>query len=86
MSKELLMPKEVSITQRDIMDAKHVVCDKCGHDTFVNRVKVKRISPLLLGSITEELMPIEYLVCEKCNDLSPMDKDNEMLKKILNYK
>lgn len=86
MSKDIIIPNQIQLSQNDINDAKLLVCDKCGHDTFVPRIKVKKISGILLGTMTDELMPIDYLVCEKCNSLSPMDEDNEMLKKLIQFK
>lgn len=52
----------------DLKAAPWLECN-CGSKTFIPRMMVKRISPIMSGSAQEELIPIEFVVCEKCGKI-----------------
>ena len=42
------------------------VCEKCGNDTFVSAIKLRKLSALLSPTGQETMIPIQVFACAKC--------------------
>ena len=46
------------------------VCAECGHDTFVQVLKFRKLSALLSPSGEETLIPLQTFACAKCGHIN----------------
>lgn len=76
----------INITPDMIIDRDNILCSSCGQHVFIQKMVFKKISALLSPSGQEELMPIEYLVCDACGELAPMYENDETFKKMISKK
>jgi hypothetical protein len=53
----------------DLSQAKDMVCEKCGGDTFASGFKFKKISRLLTGTPQDAVIPIELYLCVECGEV-----------------
>ena len=47
------------------------VCDECGHDTFIEVLKMRKLSALLSPTGQETMIPIKTFACTKCGHINP---------------
>lgn len=52
-----------------ILESPNVVCPKCGSKIFKECVVLKKISPILAGTPTEQMFPIPVYVCATCGEI-----------------
>lgn len=50
--------------------ATEIKCESCGHDTFEEVIKLRKISKLLTGSNKDTLVPIPMFACKKCGHVN----------------
>lgn len=50
----------------DLSLATDIKCEKCNNDTFINGVKVKRLSAIATGYPKDVIVPIQIFICCKC--------------------
>ena len=59
------------------------ICEKCGNDTFVSAIKLRKISALLSPAGQETIIPVQIFACMKCNHVNkgflPKELDNDTL-------
>ena len=59
------------------------VCEKCGNDTFVSAIKLRKLSALLSPAGQETIIPVQIFACMKCNHVNkgflPKELDNDTL-------
>jgi hypothetical protein len=58
------------LTEKDLFNAKTLVCESCGNNTFVNVYMIKQISALLSPSGQEINAPIPTFACSKCSHIN----------------
>ena len=46
------------------------VCDECGHDTFIEVLKMRKLSALLSPTGQETMIPIKAFACAKCGHVN----------------
>jgi|TARA_R110001592_G_scaffold14657_1_gene65357 hypothetical protein len=46
------------------------VCDECGHDTFIEVLKMRKLSALLSPTGQETMIPIKAFACHKCGHIN----------------
>ena len=47
-----------------------VVCDECGHDVFIQALKMRKISALLSPTGQETMIPMQIFTCAKCGHIN----------------
>ena len=47
-----------------------VVCEKCGHEHFIQVSLVRKLSPMLSPTGEPTLIPIPVFACTKCNHVN----------------
>jgi hypothetical protein len=73
MSQQMQSP---NISIDTIKNSTVVECE-CGSKLFVEKMIIKKISPLVSPTGREEFMPIPLMVCEKCGKMpSILDSSN----------
>ena len=55
-----------------------IKCEKCGCETFIEAVMLRKVSPFLTGTGQPGIIPIPTFVCVNCHNVN-----NEMLPKEL---
>ena len=74
MAKDLQMPQpKIGLDQTTA-----VKCEKCGCETFIEAVMLRKVSPILTGTGQPGIIPIPTFVCVKCSHVN-----TEMLPKEL---
>ena len=53
-----------------LKNSQELVCDKCGHNTFINSFMLRTVSKLLTGSSEDNLLPIPVFECSKCGHIN----------------
>lgn len=73
----------------DLSKSKPILCSGCGHDTFVDGARFRRISKLITNTPQDVIVPMEVFLCancgEPCDELLPeqlkilnqLDKNNQ---------
>ena len=56
------------INPQILKDAKLIYCS-CGNAMFSDKIMLKKISAIVSPTGNEELLPINVLVCDKCNKI-----------------
>ena len=46
-------------------------CDECGHDTFIQVYKMRKLSALLSPTGKPTMIPIQVFACAKCGHINP---------------
>ena len=46
------------------------VCEKCGNDTFVSAIKLRKLSALLSPHGKETMIPMQVFACAKCGHIN----------------
>jgi hypothetical protein len=54
----------------NLNDAKAVVCEECGNQTFDAVLLIKKVSAILSPTGKEEVIPIQTLACYKCGHIN----------------
>ena len=62
--------REVQITKQMIQDAMNLKCEKCNHTVFDQKFVVKRLSPIITGLTTEQVLQFPVLACANCGHIS----------------
>ena len=52
------------------LDLPNVECEKCENIFYDKVTIIKKVSKLLTGSATDELVPIETYVCTECSHIN----------------
>jgi hypothetical protein len=52
----------------NISQAKDMACGNCGGDTFAIGYKFKKMSKLLTGAASDEIIPFEIYLCVECGE------------------
>lgn len=60
----------MKLTERDVLEAKNIVCEKCSNDRFVNVFFIKHISALMSPNGQEVNAPIPTFACSKCDHIN----------------
>ena len=64
--------KNIKITPED------VICVKCKHKIFNQKLKIKRISPIQSPEGKEEFIFIPAIVCDKCGHELGAEEENKI--------
>ena len=54
----------------DFSQTTSIVCDKCENDTFIQVLKMRKLSALLSPSGQETMIPIQAFACIKCKHIN----------------
>ena len=52
----------------DLKQTEEVLCDKCGHNTFVQAFYIRKVSAVIAGQ--ESLLPISVFECSQCGHVN----------------
>ncbi|NPV12799.1 MAG: hypothetical protein HPY57_13520 [Ignavibacteria bacterium] len=61
-------PHRVSMEM--MKNATEIKCESCGHDTFEEVIKLRKISKLITGSSKDTLIPMPMFACKKCGNIN----------------
>jgi len=56
----------------DLSQTEEVVCDECGHNTFIQSFFMRKVSAVIAGQ--ESLLPISAFECSRCGHVNEMFK------------
>lgn len=62
--------QQVRIKSSDLELAKDLVCDECGHNTFVLAFMIKSLSAIVSPTGQEINLPIQTYACSKCGHVN----------------
>jgi hypothetical protein len=65
-----------------LTDAREVLC-KCGNDTYMPGVRVRKVSRLLTGTPDDMVIPIQVFLCTQCGEALNEMLPEELQKKII---
>jgi hypothetical protein len=71
------MPEEIKKPQISLNDTRAVSCP-CGHEIFLEGVKLRNVSVLLTGTGKDETLTIPTIYCQKCG--VELTKENAVIK------
>lgn len=55
-----------------------IVCQKCGHDIFEQKLKLKKVSRIQSPTGQEMIVPVPVVICDKCKcELSDDESSKE---------
>jgi hypothetical protein len=63
----------------DISQTTPVVCEKCGHEHFVNVNIIRKLSPMLSPTGQPALIPIPVFACAACGHVNEEFLPNDTL-------
>ena len=69
MSKDRKFVGQEPPQQIDIGDTETIVCEECGHASFIQSFFLKRISPLVSPTGKEAIVPIQVFACGNCGTI-----------------
>jgi len=52
------------------LDMPNIECENCGNIFFDKVTIIKKVSKLLTGSATDEMVPMETYVCTECSHIN----------------
>ena len=58
--------QQPQITPEIIAQAKEVVCEECSHNVFEEKMMIRKISKLLIGSDKDQIVPLPVICCASC--------------------
>jgi DNA-directed RNA polymerase subunit RPC12/RpoP len=64
------MNREQPGLQVDMSQTTAVICESCGHDTFIPAFKMRRMSALLSPHGKETMIPMQVFACAKCGHIN----------------
>ena len=56
--------------QVDVTQSKPMLCEDCGHDTFISGTRFRTISKLLSGAPQDMIIPIDVFLCGDCGEVN----------------
>ncbi len=70
----------------NLKDSTPVICEECGNMSFTEAYHLRKVSGILIGSTTPQIIPITVFSCTKCGhvnteflpkELRPLDSGTE---------
>ena len=50
----------------DLSASRPMLCADCGYDVFLPAIKLRKISKLMIGSTSDQVLPLDVFVCGGC--------------------
>ena len=60
-------PTNVNIS---LEDTEELVCDKCGENTFIEGMNIRKVSGILSGTGQPSYIPIPVFICNDCGNIN----------------
>jgi uncharacterized Zn finger protein len=61
-------PQQVTLEM--MKDATELLCEECGHDTFTEVIKLRKIDKSKTGQEKDTLVPVPMFACKKCGHVN----------------